>query len=119
MRLVDYTLAKRAKLVELRGGRLSRDEVCDAHPELLRAARNVGEQTPVPCPVCAGGPLVHVTYVFGDALRQANGRVWPRNGLADLHRSMDEVACYVVEVCTSCYWNHLAQRYLLGRRHVG
>ena len=30
-----------------------------------------------------------------------------------------EVACYVVEVCTSCYWNHLAQRYLLGRRHVG
>jgi hypothetical protein len=57
--------------------------------------------------------------VFGDALRQANGRVWPRNGLADLHRSMDEVACYVVEVCTGCYWNHLAQRYLLGRRHVG
>jgi hypothetical protein len=25
----------------------------------------------------------------------------------------------VVEVCTGCYWNHLAQRYLLGRRHVG
>ena len=88
-------------------------------PELLRAARNVGEQTPTPCPVCAAEPLVHVTYVFGDALRQANGRVWPRNGLADLHRSMDEVACYVVEVCTACYWNHLAQRYLLGRRHVG
>ena len=42
MRLVDYTLAKRAKLTELRGGRLSRDDVCDAHPELLRAARNVG-----------------------------------------------------------------------------
>jgi uncharacterized protein DUF5318 len=119
MRLVDYTLAKRAKLTELRGGRLSRDDVCDAHPELLRAARNVGERTPTPCPVCEAEPLVHVTYVFGDALRQANGRVWPRNSLADLHRSMDEVACYVVEVCTACYWNHLAQRYLLGRRHVG
>jgi hypothetical protein len=119
MRLVDYTLAKRAKLTELRGGRLARTDVCDAHPELLRAARNVGEQTPVPCPVCGAEPLVHVTYVFGDALRQANGRVWPRNGLADLHRSMDEVACYVVEVCTTCCWNHLAQRYLLGRRHVG
>ena len=119
MRLVDYTLAKRAKLTELRGGRLSRDDVCDAHPELLRAARNVGEEIPTPCPVCAAEPMVHVTYVFGDALRQANGRVWPRNSLADLHRSMDEVACYVVEVCTACYWNHLAQRYLLGRRHVG
>jgi hypothetical protein len=119
MRLVDYTLAKRAKLTELRGGRLSRDDVCDAHPELLRAARNVGEPTPAPCPVCAEEPLVHVTYVFGDALRQASGRVWPRGDLVQLHRSVDEVACYVVEVCTACYWNHLAQRYLLGRRHVG
>jgi hypothetical protein len=119
MRLVDYTLAKRAKLTELRGGRLARTDVCDAHPELLRAARNVGERTRVPCPVCAEEPLVHVTYVFGDALHQRSGRVWPRDGLADLHRSMDEVACYVVEVCTACYWNHLAQRYLLGRRHVG
>ena len=116
---VDYRLVRKHVLDEFRRGRLSRMDVCDAHPELLRAARNVGEQTPTPCPVCATEPLVHVTYVFGDALRQANGRVWPRNGLADLHRSMDEVACYVVEVCTACYWNHLAQRYLLGRHHVG
>ncbi len=119
MRLVDYTLAKRAKLTELRGGRLSRTEVCDAHPELLRAARNVGESTLVLCPVCAESSLVHVTYVFGDALRQDSGRVWPRDGLAALHRSVEEFACYVVEVCTACYWNHLARRYLLGRRHVG
>ena len=119
MRLVDYTLAKRAKLTELRGGRLSRDDVCDAHPELLRAARNVGERTPTPCPVCEAEPLVHVTYVFGDALRQRALTPASFDPAADLHRSMDEVACYVVEVCTACYWNHLAQRYLLGRRHVG
>jgi hypothetical protein len=111
MRLVDYTLAKRAKLTELRGGRLSRDDVCDAHPELLRAARNVGEQTPTPCPVCASEPLVHVTYVFGDALHQRSGRVWPRDGLLALHRSLDEFACYVVEVCTDCSWNHLSQAF--------
>ena len=119
MRLVDYTLAKRAKLTDLRGGRLSRDEVCDAHPDLLRAARNVGEPTCMPCPVCAEPCLVHVTYIFGDALLQDSGRVWPRDGLAKLHRTVDEFACYVVEVCTSCSWNHLSQRYLLGRRHVG
>jgi len=119
MRLVDYTLAKRAKLTDLRGGRLSRDDVCDAHPDLLRAARNVGERTLVPCPVCAESPLVHVTYAFGDALHQSSGRVWPSDGLPDLDRSVDEVACYVVEVCTACCWNHLAQRSLLGRRHVG
>jgi len=119
MRLVDYTLAKRATLKNLRGGRLSRHEVCDAHPELLRAARNVGEAAPDPCPVCTEKGLVFVTYVFGDDLRQDSGRVWPRARLADLHRSLDEFACYVVEVCTDCAWNHLVQRYLLGRQHVG
>jgi hypothetical protein len=119
MRLVDYTLAKRATLRNLRGGRLSRREVCYAQPDLLRAARNVGESAAGPCPVCAEEALVHVTYVFGDALRQDSGRVWPRNALADLQRSVDEFACYVVEVCTRCSWNHLLQRYLLGRRHAG
>jgi hypothetical protein len=119
MRLVDYTLAKRATLRELRFGSLSRRDVCDAHPELLRAARNVGEATRIPCPVCAETCLTHVTYVFGDALQHASGRVWPSAGLADLDRTVDELACYVVEVCTGCSWNHLAQRYLLGRRHAG
>jgi hypothetical protein len=119
MQLIDYTLAKKAKLLQLRGGRLSRDEVCDAHPELLRAARNVGERASRPCPVCDEPCLVHVNYVFGDALRQESGRVWPRARLVDLHRSAEEFACYVVEVCTACYWNHLAQCYLFQRRNVG
>jgi Family of unknown function (DUF5318) len=119
MRLVDYTLMKRATLRDLRRGRVSRDDVCDAHPELVRAARNVGELIRTPCPVCAEDSLVSVTYVFGDALRNQSGRVWPSAGLAALHRSLDEFACYVVEVCTSCNWNHLTQRYLLGRRHAG
>jgi len=112
MRLVDYTLAKRAKLTELRGGRISRTDVCDAHPELLRAARNVGESSRMPCPVCAESSLVHVTYVFGDALHQDSGRVWPRDRLAALHRSVEEFACYVVEVCTGCCWNHLSEAFL-------
>jgi|SRR5262245_42475377 uncharacterized protein DUF5318 len=119
MRLVDYTLRKRATLSDLNDGRLSRREVCDAHPDLIRAARNVGEPTAKPCPVCDGARLVHVAYVFGDALRQDSGRVWPRARLAALHRALDEFNCYVVEVCTACGWNHLIQRYLLGRRHVG
>ncbi len=119
MRLVDYTLAKRAALRELRFGALSRADVCDAHPELLRAARNVGEETSQPCPVCRQRHLVRVNYVFGDALRQDSGRVWPSAGLLALHRSVEEFACYVVEVCTGCSWNHLVQRYLLGRRHAG
>src|SRR3712207_7398788 len=33
-------------------GRLSRHDVCDAHPDLVRAARNVGEPTDERCPIC-------------------------------------------------------------------
>lgn len=118
MQLVDYTLAKRATLRELRGGRVTRRDVCDAHPELLRAARYAGEPTSLDCPVCEESRLVHVTYVFGAALRRDSGRVWPRASLGELHRSLEEFDCYVVEVCLDCSWNHLVQRYVLGRRHV-
>jgi hypothetical protein len=119
MRLVDYTLAKRATLKDVRRGRLSRRDVCDAHPDLVRAARNVGEPAATGCPVCAQPSLAHVTYVFGDALRLASGRTWPTDRLPRLHAEVDECACYVVEVCTACSWNHLVQRFLLGRRHAG
>ncbi|MGH2765769.1 MAG: DUF5318 family protein, partial [Actinomycetota bacterium] len=37
--VVDYTLAKRALLREVRRGMLSTIDICDAHPELMRAAR--------------------------------------------------------------------------------
>ena len=38
-RHVDYVLARRSVLRDLRSGRLERSEVCDAHPELIRAGR--------------------------------------------------------------------------------
>lgn len=118
MPLIDYSLAKRATVVALRGGRLTRRDVCDAHPELMRAARHVGEPARAQCPVCAER-LVHVLYVFGADLRQHSGRVWPRSGLRELHHSVEEFSCYVIEVCTACSWNHLVQRHILGRRHAG
>src|SRR4051812_33820020 len=40
--LIDYALARRAVLRDFHRGRLGRSEVCDAHPELLRAARAIG-----------------------------------------------------------------------------
>src|SRR5207245_3451809 len=36
---IDYRLSRRHVLAELRRGRLGRPDVCDAHPELMRAAR--------------------------------------------------------------------------------
>ena len=51
-RHTDYALARRAVLRDLQRGRVARLDVCDAHPELIRAARNVGERAPDDCPVC-------------------------------------------------------------------
>ena len=65
---VEYRLARNAVVSEFHKGRLSKLDVCDAHPELMRAARNVGVPLPEECPICEGPPLVHVTYVFGPGL---------------------------------------------------
>ena len=117
---VDYRLVRKHTIDEFRRGRLSRLDVCDAHPELLRAARNVGEPAPHDCPICGSERVRYVSYVYGDTLKQANGRCITYPGELDkLDASFDEFACYVVEVCLDCRWNHLDRRYLLGRRHAG
>ncbi len=94
--------------------------MCDAHPELVRAARNVGEPAERDCPVCGSGELFLVSYVYGDALKQANGRCLSYPGeLEKLRAKHDQFDRYVVEVCTDCRWNHLGRRELHGRRHAG
>src|ERR687888_319496 len=73
---VDYSLARRAVLREYHSGQISRFEICDAHPDLLRAARYSGEKTPSACPVCDGGPVALVSYAFSDAFpKRENGKV--------------------------------------------
>ena len=65
---VEYRLARNAVVSEFHKGRLSELDVCDAHPELMRAARNVGVPLSEECPICGGTAVVHVTYVFGPRL---------------------------------------------------
>src|SRR3954452_20837878 len=112
--VVDYGLARRATLVDLFNGRASPMDVCDAHPYLLRAAKYHGEPTETPCPVCKRGPLIHVTYTYGDAFRDTNGRVRATAELAALEREHRAFTVYVVEVCRDCSWNHLVSSYVLG-----
>ena len=117
-RHTDYALARRAVLRDLERGRLSRLDVCDAHPELLRAGRHLGEAAPHSCPVCAARGLRYVSYVYGNDLRQANGRAITNDTeLQRLGATHDEFARYVVEVCIECRWNHLSRRELHGRRY--
>ena len=89
-------------------------DVCDAHPYLLRAAKFHGERTEQPCPVCRRECLTHVTYVYGDELGQFSGRVKATKELEPMAREHGEFRVYVVEVCQSCSWNHLALSYVLG-----
>ncbi len=116
---VDYALARKATLDQVKRGERALTDVCDAHPELLRAARNVGEDADHPCPICEGAQVRYVSYVYGDGLRKANGTAV--TGPAELERlgaRSDEFARYQVEVCLDCYWNHLHQRELRGRRYA-
>jgi hypothetical protein len=109
--VVDYTLAKRALLRDFRCGLLSRFEICDAHPELLRAAKYLGSDASGPCPVCKRRELRLLAYVFADGLRRDNGRAFElREGL-ELAARQRGGACYVVEVCTGCNWNHLSEAF--------
>jgi hypothetical protein len=112
--VVDYALVRRATLAAVRAGNTTVTDVCDAHPYLLRAAKFHGEATDVPCPICRKNKLTHVTYVYGDELGQYAGRVKQGSELDEMATEYGEFRVYVVEVCQSCGWNHLATSYVLG-----
>ncbi|MBW3574886.1 MAG: DUF5318 domain-containing protein [Actinobacteria bacterium] len=112
---VDYRLARQAVISEYRKGRIAHHEVCDAHPELLRAARNVGEESSQQCPICDDARIVLVTYVFGQRMPPSGRCVSTRAEMQRLARGAGERFAYVVEVCPDCRWNHLARTFPLGR----
>lgn len=120
--VVDHRLARMSLINEYRRGRLRRDQVCDAHPELIRAATNVGTPTAVRCPICAEADLRLVTYVFGPRMPAHGKIVTTAAEAAALDRRADELAAYVVEACIECRWHHLRRVVPIGgraRRRVG
>jgi Family of unknown function (DUF5318) len=112
--VVDYALARRATLASVYSGRTTISDVCDAHPYLLRAAKHHGEPTEDRCPICRKTNVTHVTYVYGDELGQYAGRVKRGPELTEMAAEYGEFRVYVVEVCQSCAWHHLATSYVLG-----
>ena len=54
---VDYRLQRRVALDNLSLASRALEQHCDAHPELLRAAKHLGEPKGEDCPVC-GSPMV-------------------------------------------------------------
>ena len=117
--VIDYTLAKRALIRDARRGTLSVADLCDAHPELMRAAKHVGEATTTDCPVCGKDKLVLLAYVYGDALKHESGRVWSLDTGLRMAAANPGACCYVVEVCRACQWNHLREAFTARRSAAG
>lgn len=106
--IVDHRLARRMLINQVRLGRVSRTEVCDAHPELIRAARNVGTETTADCPICEDDKLRIVTYVFGHRLPPSGRCVTTKKELRQLgDNAGGDMTAYVVEACPECRWHHL------------
>jgi len=114
--VIDYRLARMSVVSEYRKGRLARHEVCDAHPELKRAAQSASEPTEMECPICEEANIVLVTYAFGARLPASGRCITSKGELAKLAKGRSQLAAYVVEVCPECSWNHLAKTFLLGTR---
>jgi hypothetical protein len=114
--VVEFGLVRHALLARIAAGTLRAVDVCDAHPELLRAAKNIGRSTGETCPVCSDVELVEVTYVFGARLPSGGTCPTSRAELLKLERRADPVQCYAVEVCTGCAFHHLVRKWTAGGR---
>ena len=104
---IDHRLTRRAVIQNFRRGAISQDSICDAHPELIRVARNFGRATRVKCPICVQDHLVTVTYVFGARLPRHGKFVASRAEIEQYARRPEHFTGYLIEVCCSCSWHHL------------
>ena len=91
---VDYRLARQHLISEYRKGRLAQHEVCDAHPELMRAARECAQPSREDCPICEAHKLVLVSYVFGPRLPSFGRCITSAKELKALSKRSGEFSCY-------------------------
>lgn len=112
--VVDHALSRKAAIDAWhRTGGLDSD-ACDAHPDLIRAAKWHGEATDRVCPICHEVDLVELTYVYGRELGAFSGRIHPRHEIRELALSSGVLRVFVVEVCQGCHWNHVITSYVVG-----
>ncbi len=93
---------------------MSRAEACDAHPDLLRAARNAAPPLGRRCPLCPEGDLRIVGYVFGPRMGSGGKCVLSDAELQRVARRNGSFMAYELEVCPECGWNHLIRKYPLN-----
>jgi RNA polymerase subunit RPABC4/transcription elongation factor Spt4 len=112
--VIEYGLVREHLLAKVRAGVLRREDLCDAHPELLRAANNLGRPTKRRCPICEEQNLVEVTYIFGNKLPPGGTVPLTKKAQLALERRAEPVFCYSVDVCRSCKFHHLTRKWNAG-----
>jgi hypothetical protein len=113
---VDYRLQRRVALDNLSLASRALEQHCDAHPELLRAAKHLGEPRGEDCPVCDEVELVSLHYVFlQNGPKSQGGRVVEPARLARYAERHGDLFVYEVEVCRGCHWNHMVSQRTIER----
>ena len=102
-----------ALIADYEAGKIARHDVCDAHPELIRAAQNVGEETDDLCPICEDANLVLIKYVFGPRLPSHGRCITIAGELERISKRKGNFTVYSVEACPGCAFNHLRRSYPL------
>lgn len=109
---IDYRMARRALLREVRAGVKGREDVCDAHRELVRAGRHIGEDVDEPCPVCEGDELRTIRYVFPEkGPSRHSGKAMVGDALEAHAKRHGDTRVFLVEICHECAWHHLLESY--------
>jgi hypothetical protein len=113
---IDHRLERQHLINEFKRKRIGQDQICDAHPELIRAAKNVGTPATMACPICDEDELRLITYVFGPRLPAQGKCVTTAKEMRALDRRPEELSAYVVEACVACRWHHLRSVLPVGGR---
>jgi hypothetical protein len=109
--VVSYRLARQRLVEAYSRGHRTVEEVCDAQPELRRVAHSCGVGAGEPCPICEEDRLVTVAFAFGPGLPRSGRVLTTLAEMRKLRSRGKPATCYLVEVCTSCWWNHLRESY--------
>ncbi|WP_260857838.1 DUF5318 domain-containing protein [Corynebacterium singulare] len=103
---VSYEWERAQHLRDLRAGRMSREELCDADFLLRAAAEHHGVDLHKPCPICESQMRL-TRWVYGESLGRRAGSARSESEIAELAGEGLEFTVHTVEVCPACRWNHL------------
>ncbi len=112
--VVSYKLERQRVIDSVLAGERDRNDVCDAQSELKRVATNHAAPLKDPCPICEADELGVVTFAFGLGLPSGGRCITSLREMQRLRRRGRPTRGYRVEVCRTCWWNHLRETFPIG-----